>query len=224
MEGIDPQALLQYTSNINTAVSNMIKKTAIIDYGVILEVISEGVVRVGLSVANSAGGVQMITCTLLSFCSDSFAIKVKPEVNDKVLVFYPRLFNADMFDKDRKEVIIDSEANGYNSLCGLAILYNQYRADYKNVITLNNGGLTIDNTEALIEVKNDGNVSINAKGGKISLKNNSENLKDILDSILNKLNTSYKAKGTDSSGDTVTTSPIPNQLSAEKTSVDNLLD
>ena len=223
MNEIDPQALLQGTSNIGTAVSNMIKKTCIIDYGVILEVLAEGVVKVGISVANSPNNVQIITCTLVSFCSDSFAIKAVPKVKDKVIVLYPRLSNQEMFDKDRDEVIYDPKAKGYNTLCGLALLYNQYRNKYKNVITVDNGNLTIDNTKARVEINNNGNISIDAKGGKIQLKNNSENLKDILDGILNKLNSSYRASGIDSSGDTVTTTPIPNQLLSEKESVDNLL-
>lgn len=60
------------------------------------------------------------------------------------------------------------------------------------------GAVSVDNGKATVTIDKDGNVEVNAKGGKISLKNNSQSLFDILDGLIDKLN-----------GGTVTTSGSP---------------
>lgn len=209
------------SATFTQAVRNILRSTCIVDFGVILEVVAKGVVKVGISVAKENNDISIVTCTLLSTISQSFSIDIEPQEGDKVLVFYPRRFKDKMFSLSQKEVIVDENAVSYGALGAVAILFNQYRAnDYKKSIVIDKDeNITVDNGKATVTVDKDGNVEVNAKGGKISLKNNSQSLFDILDGLIDKLN-----------GGTVTTSGSPakqlidpSQFTTYKTNLGSLM-
>lgn len=126
------------------AIQQVIKRTCIVDFGVITEVLGENVVKVGIAVANSIEDVQILTCTLLSPCSASIALNVEPSVGDKVLILSPRHFNPAMFEvtKEDPAPIIDDTCQGYTRMAGLAILMNQFNYDsYKQSINISADGV-----------------------------------------------------------------------------------
>lgn len=161
-----------FFASFNSAVRRMINRTPIVDFGVILNVISDNVVRVGISVAGRENP-KIVTCTLVSNVSDSIAVYIKPKKGDKVLVFYPRFFNEKMFDRNQEEVIIDNDADGYSSKGCIAILANMFsERSYSKKITIDDGEIELTNGGAEVTIDKDGNIKIDAKTGKISIKNN----------------------------------------------------
>ena len=167
-------------ATFSNAVKAIIGRTCLIEFGVIKKVIAEGVVQVAVSVAKSSSDVRILTCVLISPCSTSFAINIVPKVNDKVLVFFPRRFNADMFSTRKTDIIEDENGEGFTPFSGLAILVNQFRSDYKNTLTVDNGDITVDTENASIHIDASGNITVNAKSGKVSIKNSSTDLKTVL--------------------------------------------
>lgn len=131
--------------DFNSAVEAVIKRSCIIDYGIVESVPAEGIVEVAVAVSDTEQNIIYLTCVLANIASASFTINVKPSVGDRVLVIYPRRYDENMFtvpdnDVDKKAVIINGQAKGYNIMSGIAILINQYKkASHKNVITLDNG-------------------------------------------------------------------------------------
>lgn len=204
-------------ATFSSAVNSIIKNTCIIDFGVIIKVLGKGVVKVGISVAKNPSDIQIVTCTLLSTVSQSVSIDIEPQEGDKVLVLYPRKYKEDMFKLSKNDVIIDNNSFGYSPVGAVAILCNMFNEnDYEKNIKINKDGevelnlndinittskdndITVDNGKATVTIDKDGNVEVNAKGGKISLKNNSQSLFSILDGLIDKLN-----------GGTVSTSGSP---------------
>ena len=61
------------------------------------------------------------------------------------------------------------------------------------------GEININNGKSEVVIDSDGNIKINAQSGKISLKNNSASLFDILDGMLQILNTSLATAGSPAS-------------------------
>lgn len=140
-------------------VKGIINRTLIVEWGTIKKVVAKGVVEVLLSVTERPENTTVVTCVLISPCSASFAIDIEPQVDDKVLVLSPRHFDVDMFDvTENTEVIEKPDFTGYNNLCCLAILYNQFRpASYSQTISINaNGVLTF--------AKGDNSITINLEG------------------------------------------------------------
>ena len=131
------------------AVEAIIKRSCIIDYGVITKVESKGIVQVGIAVTTSDKDLTYITCVLANIASSAFTLDVIPEVGDKVIVLYPRMFDPDMFtvpdsQQDLKKIIIDEKASGYNLMSGIAFLFNQCKtASHKNVIKVEKGNLDV---------------------------------------------------------------------------------
>lgn len=110
------------------AIQQVLRRTCIVDFGVITEVLGENVVKVGIAVADSVEDVQIIVCTLISPCSATMALNIEPSVGDKVLIFFPRHFSSSMFEVTESDPtpIIDSACQSYSRLGGLAILMNQF--------------------------------------------------------------------------------------------------
>lgn len=122
------------------AIKAIIKDTYICDFGIVKEVLGNGsVVAVEISVANSEEDLRVVTCVLANTSSSSVCLNVVPKENDKVLVLYPRRYDSKMFGVDKEEAIINEYSDGYNSACGIAILMNQAKSDYKNVIKVDDG-------------------------------------------------------------------------------------
>lgn len=128
-------------------ISSMIKNSCIIDYGIVQEVVADGVVNVSLAVANTAEDIKCFTCVLANIASDALTINIKPKVGDRVLIVYPKIYSDKMFtlaeeEEDKALVTVEAEAKGYNMLSGIAILINQYKeGSHKNYVTLDNGQL-----------------------------------------------------------------------------------
>lgn len=139
--------------DFNTAVEAVIRRSCIIDFGIVQSVPANGIVNVAVAVANTKQNMACMTCVLVNIASSSFAVNVKPNVGDRVLVIYPRLYDENMFtvpdsDTDKKKVIVNENASGYNMLSGLAILINQYKTNsHKNVLKVENGLVSFTNVE-----------------------------------------------------------------------------
>ncbi len=149
----------------SSSIKGMINRTLIVEWGTIKEVLGGGsVVEVLLAVTDKPENATAVTCVLLSPCSKSFSINIMPKVGDKVLVLSPRYYDADMFDvssgdSDDTEVIIDEQCHGYNKLTCLAILYNQFRDNYKTFIDVSDDGLKlVTENKMQIEVKSDNKI------------------------------------------------------------------
>jgi hypothetical protein len=126
------------------AIRAIVKDTYICDFGIVKEVLGNGsVVAVEISVANSEEDLRVVTCVLANVSSGSACINIVPKVNDKVLVLYPRRYDSKMFGVDKEEAIINEYSDGYNSACGIAILMNQARSDYKNVVKIDEDKIEI---------------------------------------------------------------------------------
>ena len=170
----DPNFISQESGlNFNTVVEAIIKRSCIIDFGIVQDVVSDGVVDVAVAVSKTKQDMLCMTCVLANIASKAFTLNVKPHKGDRVLVVYPRLYDDKMFDYtdsegDNLKLIENYEAKGYNLASGIAILISQYReAGHKNVITIDeNGYFKYENKDnkTKIEVKDTG-FSIEDKNG-----------------------------------------------------------
>ena len=207
-----------HTATFSNAVKAIIGRTCLIEFGIIKQVVATGVVKVAVSVAKESSDVRILTCVLISPCSTSFAINFVPKENDKVLVFFPRRFNADMFSTNKNDIIIDENGEGFTPFTGLAVLYNQFRSDYTNKLTVDNGDITVTTENASVHIDTSGNVTVDAKDGKITLKNNKASLFDILDSTLSKLNSTLSTSGSPAKH-----TVDPDQFKTEATNLSKLM-
>ena len=153
------------SANFMTAVQTMISRSCIVDFGVIQKADKKGIVEVAVSVADSSEDIKYITCVLANTASSSVTVNIKPNVGDKVIVLYPRRFDSKMFSTDNKDVIVNKNARGYNLFSGIALLCNQYKVNsHKNLITLEDGTVTIqlvyneddDKNKVLLSINSDG--------------------------------------------------------------------
>lgn len=111
--------------------------------------------------------------------------------------------------EDGKQVQLDIESKGNVSLTA----QNTSLSIQDDVITIDNGG-------ANITIGSDGKVTIDAKNGKISLKNTAGgSLFSILDSMITTLNTNLATQGSPAAH-----TVIPGQFTTEKTSLGNLME
>jgi hypothetical protein len=62
-------------------------------------------------------------------------------------------------------------------------------------LTVDNGNITVTTENASVHIDTSGNVTVDAKSGKITLKNNEASLFDILKSTLSKLNSTLSTSG-----------------------------
>ena len=214
--------------NLGTVIEAIIKRSCIIDYGIVQKVVAEGVVDVSVAVARTEQDILCMTCVLANIASSSFTVNVVPHVGDRVLVVYPRIYDDKMFavpdSSAKQDTIVNFGAKGYNLMSGIAILLNQYKkASHKNVITIEDGNInaklnkvevvttadgdiTLKNPNATVSIDKNGNVSINAKG-KYTFKNDTTDLLSVisdLNSILKTLKTEGSSSAQTISPDTVT--------------------
>ena len=147
---------------LSSAIEAMIKRSCIIDFGIVQEVVADGVVNVSVAVSSTKQDIICMTCVLANIASANFTLKIVPNVGDRVLVVYPRLYNSAMFnvkgDDSDKEIVEDKTAKGYNLASGIAILLNQYKSSgHKNVVTIDEGGtFTFVNEKATVSLDSDG--------------------------------------------------------------------
>lgn len=164
--------------NQSDMIHRIIGNTFIIEYGIIKDIPADGIVTVEMSVSDNEENIIITDCVLLTPASKNFAVKVQPELDDKVLVLFPRKFNNDMFNKDKNETIISDEASGYNVLSGIAVLMNQFQEEvHKNFIEFSEGNLKLDvnydkdtdKTAVSVSMDKDGNIEVSNQKGKVKL-------------------------------------------------------
>lgn len=173
----DPNFISQEAGlNFNTVVESIIKRSCIIDFGIIQEVVSDGVVDVSVAVSKTEQDMFCMTCVLANITSKAFTLDIKPHKGDRVLVVYPRLYDDNMFnftgsEEDDTKLTVNYKAKGYNLTSGIAILISQYReSGHKNVVTVEDGNITArlsyseDDDKNFVEV-------ITSKDGDITVKN-----------------------------------------------------
>ena len=143
----DPNFIAQEAGlNFGSVVEAIIKRSCIVDYGIIQNVVADGVVDVSIAVSRTEQDMFCMTCVLANIASSAFTLNIKPKKGDRVLVVYPRIFDDDMFTVPDKEddaikPIINFDAKGYNLMSGIAILINQYKeASHKNLLTIDEDG------------------------------------------------------------------------------------
>lgn len=163
--------LAAQAQNTSDMLHRVIGNTFIIEYGIIKAIPAEGIVTVEMSVARKASEIVITDCVLASFASSSFSVDIKPNINDKVIVLFPRKFNNDMFQADKDETIIRPVSSGYNIMSGIAVLLNQFQpSTHKNFMQIENGKFTMklgyneDEDKNMAEVTTDEN-------GKIVIRN-----------------------------------------------------
>lgn len=122
----------------------VIGTTFIVEYGIIKKIPATGIVTVEMAVADSADNIIITNCVLASFSSSSVTVNIKPNIDDKVIVLFPRRFAGKMFNPETNEPIITDCGNGYTLMGGIAILLNQYQETYhKNYIDISDGCITL---------------------------------------------------------------------------------
>ena len=118
--------------------------TFIVEYGIIKDIPATGIVTVEMAVADSADDIIITNCVLASFSSSSVTVNIKPNIDDKVIVLFPRRFAGNMFNPETNEPIITACGNGYTIMGGIAILLNQYQENFhKNFIDVSDGCITL---------------------------------------------------------------------------------
>lgn len=152
-----------------SALQTLIKRSCIIDFGIVKSVRSKGLVDVEVAVSSTKQNIVVVTCVLANISSKALTINVEPSVGDKVMVFYPRTYDNKMFSTT--ETIVNPRARGYNLLSGIAFLMNQYQtASHKNIFNVSpNGSLSLitkdgDNTIMSLTANSEG-MNITDKNG-----------------------------------------------------------
>lgn len=174
--------------DFNTAIESVIRRSCIIDFGIIQSVPATGIVEVAVAVKRTKQSMMYLTCVLANMAGASFAVNVIPKPGDRVLVVYPKLYDRKMFtitgnETQDKETILNENADGYNAMSGIALLCNQFKVGkHTNYITVDNGAITIKNSKATVTVADNGNITIDTQG-KYTIKNNVTDLKDVLDGL-----------------------------------------
>lgn len=169
------------TLDFITVIESVIKRSCIIDFGIIQNVVSGGVVDVSVAVSTTEQNMYCMTCVLANIASSSLTVDVKPNVGDRVLVIYPRLYDDNMFtvpdkDEDKQKIIVNRQARGYNLCSGIAILINQYKVNsHKNLIKVEDGSLTVqlgydkDNDKHTLTFSTDADGAVNFANEKASV-------------------------------------------------------
>lgn len=151
----------------------VIGTTFIVEYGIIKKIPATGIVTVEMSVADSADDIIITNCILASFSSSSVTVNIKPNIDDKVIVLFPRRFAGKMFNPETNEPIITDCGNGYTLMGGIAILLNQYQETYhKNYIDISDGCITLKMAYSEDDDKNLFTFESNADGELTLVSNN----------------------------------------------------
>ena len=150
------------------ATHRRIGATYIVDYGIIKDIPTDGIVTVEMSASKDKQSITITNCILASFASSSFTVKIKPNIDDKVIVLFPKNYSSRMFDKEVNETIISQATEGYCLLGGIAILLNQFQDFHKNYIDFSDGCAVIKLAYSEDDDKNFISLNTN-KDGEITL-------------------------------------------------------
>ena len=147
--------------------------TFIVEYGIIKKIPATGIVTVEMAVADSADDIIITNCVLASFSSSSVTVNIKPNIDDKVIVLFPRRFAGKMFNPETNEPVITDCGNGYTIMGGIAILLNQYQEAYhKNYIDISDGCIMLKMAYSEDDDKNLFTFESNADGELTLVSNN----------------------------------------------------
>lgn len=184
----------QDTLNLISTIRTMIGNSCIVDFGIVQSVPYEGLVNVSVAVAKTKQDMQVMTCVLANPASSSLTTYIKPNEGDRVIVLYPRLFDAKMFtvdDSTKKDVIVNAQARGYNLISGIAILMNQFKeASHKNLLKLDDGKITLklaydkNNDKNLLTLETDKNGAIHLDSNEGKFKIDVDNTDGDVSSLL----------------------------------------
>ena len=151
----------------------VIGTTFIVEYGIIKKIPATGIVTVEMAVADSADDIIITNCVLASFSSSSVTVNIKPNIDDKVIVLFPRRFAGGMFNPETNEPIITACGNGYTIMGGIAVLLNQYQESFhKNFIDVSDGCITLKMAYSEDDDKNLFTFESNADGELTLVSNN----------------------------------------------------
>ena len=150
------------------ATHRRIGATYIVDYGIVKDIPTDGIVTVEMSASKDKQSITVTNCILASFASSSFTVKIKPNIDDKVIVLFPKNYSSRMFDKEVNETIISQATEGYCLLGGIAILLNQFQDFHKNYIDFSDGCADIKLAYSEDDDKNFISLNTN-KDGEITL-------------------------------------------------------
>ena len=146
--------------------------TFVVDFGIIKKIPAEGIVTVEMAVAKDKDNIIITNCVLANIASSSTTINMKPNIDDKVIVLFPRKFAGEMFNPDKNEALLYASSNGYSLMGGIAILLNQYQTAYhKNFVDFSDGCITIKMAYSEDDDKNLFTIETNADG-ELVLKSN----------------------------------------------------
>lgn len=180
--------------NFGTVVESIIKRSCIIDYGIIQDVVADGVVDVSVAVSRTKQDMFCMTCVLANIASSAFTLNIKPHKGDRVLVVYPRIYNNAMFkvttdESKNAELIEDFNAKGYNLASGIAILINQYKsAGHKNVVTIDKDSIEVEVVEGKtkMQIDSSGNITVDTNG-KYTIKNSLTDLLTVISKLVDEI-------------------------------------
>jgi hypothetical protein len=205
-------------SNKADIINRMIQSTFIIEFGIVKAIPAKGIVTVETSVAKSVDSIVVTDCILASTVNKSLAVDIIPQIDDKVIVFFPKNFSPEMFSAENNEPIITDIPKGYNLFCGIAVLFNQFiTADNKNFLTIDSGKISLNIAYSEDKSANLLMLSTNEKG-EVSLKSNSVAV-DIKEDNSVTIDTSKATVSIDTDGN-VTINSMGGKLSLKNDSAD----
>lgn len=152
----------------------------IVEMGIIKEIQEDGRVTVEMSASTKAEDIVITNCVLANIASSSVTVSVKPNIDDKVIVLFPRRYSSRMFSPEQNETIVSSGVSSYSVAGGIAVLMNVFQADYhKNYISIEDGCLTVklayseDDEENLFSLTTtaDGAITLNSNDTTVSIDN-----------------------------------------------------
>jgi hypothetical protein len=154
----------------------------IIEYGIIKDIPADGIVTVEMSVAKREDSVIITNCVYANLSSSAMTISMKPVVDDKVIVLFPRRFAGDMFSPESNGAIISQCGEGYSITGGIAFPLNQWQKAYhKNFLEFDKGSFDFesaydkDSKKNLLSVKGGADGSLEAKSNDIEIDLNKDN-------------------------------------------------
>lgn len=148
-----------------SSVEAIVKRSCIVDFGIVQNVPAKGIVEVSVAVSNTPQNLFYMTCVLANIASASMTVYVEPKVGDRVLVVYPRMYDEDMFtvtgeSKEDTKITVNRNATGYNLCSGIAILLNQYKSKgHKNTIKIDDGKVSFANDKCTFDIDENGYLS-----------------------------------------------------------------
>ena len=146
-------------------VQNILEKRFIIGYGTINDIPFDGVVSVLVSVSKDKSAQQVVTCPYATLMTSSVAVKIKPNIEDKVILVSPQLFDVKMFSKKQLDTIFDETAFGYSALACIALPLSAFRnGEYDNIISIEDGKVKAELAYDENSEKNNFTLDINKDG------------------------------------------------------------